>query len=80
MQNDLIAAAIAKHGATKPRGGPRPGAGRPNGSNPAKSSLVVLRVEPARKAAWVRSAQSPGGLSAAICRAMDAASGYQPRD
>lgn len=38
------------------RGGARPGSGRPKGGNPAKSSLVVLRVEPARKSAWVRAA------------------------
>jgi len=63
--------------AIESRGGARPGAGRPAGRDPAKSSSLIVRIEPSRKASYVRAAAGEP-LAAWVTRHLDQDAGYQP--
>jgi hypothetical protein len=61
------------------RGGARLGAGRHAGSDPTKTSHLIARIEPTRKAAYVRAASAEGlKLAPWMIKYLDEKANYCP--
>lgn len=63
-----------------PRGGKRPGAGRPPGRNPEMSAVLYVRCKPAELLAWQAGAEAQGfEFSEWVRRRLTQATSWSPK-